>query len=146
MNATIARSLTAIALTGAAVVGVAAPAMAQGTRPCPSAYYCFYQHAGYNGWDGQGYTHDGWKLQYQSTTFGDFSHPPYKSTLYALNSLSSIINNTSKRICVYDAVGGTPKVIVEVKPYQDYSYVGDSANDKADYWKVVSGSSPCPST
>lgn len=118
-----------------ASVSAAEPAAAQGTRPCAEYSYCFYQHHEY----------DGWQLQYQATNFGDFNSPPYTTRTGVRDQVSSIINNTGRKICVYNnRVLRNPEVLT-VRPYQDYiSLVNVGWNDKADYWRLVGANQGCP--
>lgn len=58
------------------------------------------------------------------------------------SALSSIINNGSRTICIYN----NKVVMLRVAPYQDVWYVGDTKNDRADYWKSFAGSVSCPLT
>lgn len=133
--------LTAAVLAGGVMAStlVATPAYAQGTAPCPSYYYCFYQHSYYNRYQ------SGWHLNYYSTTFGRFSSPPSSSRTGLQNQLSSIINNGNRTVCVYDDRWYDSVLLVRVAPYQDYINLADiGKNDKADYWRMYSGSASCP--
>ncbi len=113
---------------------VATPASAQGTAPCPSYYYCFYEHSYYRGW----------YLNYYSTTSGSFNNPPYSSG-DRRNQLSSIINNGNRTICVYNDRWYGDELLIRVAPYVDYPNLADTGdNDKADYWRAYSGSTSCP--
>jgi len=82
-----------------------------------------------------------WELTYWTTSFGNFSNPPYSGVNH-LDQLSSIINNGSRTICIYN----NKVVMLRVAPYQDVWYVDDSKNDRADYWKTFAGSVSCPLT
>ncbi|KNX36020.1 peptidase inhibitor family I36 protein [Luteipulveratus halotolerans] len=126
-----------LAATSLTFVG-ADEASAQGTAPCPSYYYCFYENSSYNRYV------SGWHLNYYSTTSGSFSNPP-SSSGDRHDELTSIINNGNRTICIYNNGFFDDTLIKRVAPYQDVSYIGDSANDKADRWKVFSGNSACPS-
>lgn len=112
-------------------------ASAQGTAPCPSYNYCFYENSNYNR------TSSGWHLNYNTTTSGGFNPPP-SSSGDKHDELTSIINNGNRTICIYNNGLFDDTLIKRVGPYQDVSYIGDSANDKADRWKVLSGSQQCP--
>ena len=129
-------SLAALGVTAVAawLLSSALPAAAQGTAPCPSYYYCFYNNANYVG---------EWHLNYNTTTSGSFNNPP-ASYGDRRNQLSSVINNGNRTICIWDDLTLRPDtLLLRVGPYQDKPYVGDAVNDKADYWKVYSGNSAC---
>lgn len=124
--------VTFAAVTTSAVAATPASA-AQGTRPCPSDFYCFYEHANYGGWH----------LNYQTTKGGDFNNPPGSSG-NRRDQVSSVINNGNRTICLWNDLTARPdQLLLRVGPYQDFTYVGDSANDKADYWKVNPGNTGC---
>jgi hypothetical protein len=58
--------------------------------------------------------------------------------------LSSIINNGNRTICIFDDLTARPdRLLYRVRPFEDVVYIGDSANDKADYWRVHSGNTGC---
>jgi hypothetical protein len=117
------------------LIGLAgAPAAsAQGTAPCPSNYYCFYEGVGYVGWH----------LNYNSTTRGSFNKPPF-SDGDKRNELSSIINNGNRTICVWDDWFVFNKLLVQVAPHQDYKNLDEmGAGDKADSWTVYLGNKSC---
>jgi len=119
-------ALMMLAILGVAVMSAQTASAAQGTRPCPSYYYCFYEHANYQGWH----------LNYRTTNSGEFNNPPASSG-DRRNQLSSIINNGDHRICVYDRLTARPdKLLWQLEPHQDVPYIGAAANDKADYWKA----------
>ncbi|WP_420122028.1 peptidase inhibitor family I36 protein [Nakamurella sp.] len=117
------------------LLGLAQPAAAaQGTRPCPSYNYCFYNNKDYVG---------EWHLNYLDTTSGDFNNPP-ASWGNRRNQLSSIINNGNRTICIYDdRTWQSDDLLIRVGPYEDVKYIGDAKNDKADYWRVYAGNSSC---
>jgi len=124
-----------VSLATLGLVAATAPSAmaAQGTRPCPSFYYCFYDNANYTGWH----------LNYNTTVSGSFNNPPASSG-DRRNQLSSIINNGDRTICIWDDLTARPdKLLVRVAPHQDVPYVGNAVNDKADYWRVYSGNSAC---
>lgn len=123
----------AVVVAGAAVSSMlvgAVPASAAPTRPCPANYYCFYENAEFGGWH----------LNYNTTPSGEFNNPP-NSSGDKRNQLSSIINNGSRTICVFDRRAGRSDPHITVGPYQDYRNLAViNFNDKADYWRV----GPCP--
>jgi hypothetical protein len=117
---------------------------AQGTRPCPSDYYCFYNNAKY-GTDPALFNNaqPNWHLNYNSTSSGSFNNAPSSTGGDRRNQLSSIINNGRRTICVYDNAGGNRRLIQRIAPYQDYPFI--SVNDKADSWVIHPGNTPCGS-
>lgn len=128
-----------------AQAAVSAPdAAAQGTRPCAAYSYCFYEHIDYQ-------QHGGWQLQYKSTSFGDFNDPPSTPREKVRDTVSSIINNTNRTLCLYNNHWTGKRDILTVAPHQDYKNLAhvrlgsnNDWNDKADYWRVVSAGEGCP--
>jgi hypothetical protein len=131
MSSTKTRTLRIAVASVVAALATFGGAQAAGaaTAPCDSGAYCFYGDANYRGWE----------LTYFTTSSGNFSNPPYSGVNH-LDQLSSIINNGSRTICIYN----NGVVLLRVAPYQDVSYVTDAKNDKADYWKSFAGSVNCP--
>ncbi|AKU18280.1 peptidase inhibitor family I36 protein [Luteipulveratus mongoliensis] len=113
-------------------------ASAQGTAPCPSANYCFYQNSNFNR------TVSGWHLNYNTTPSGNFNNPPSGGGYDRHDQLTSIINNGNRTICIYNNGLFDDTLIKRVLPYADVALLASSVNDTADRWKIFSGSVACP--
>lgn len=137
-SATAVGLVLAGALGGALVIAPGpahASATAQGTRPCASYNYCFYENISYKGW----------QLQYKTTNYGDFNDPPSTTRNGVRDQVSSIINNTGDTICVYDRRTFRSPAVLRVAPYQDFVNLVDVGwNDRADYWRLVPKAGSCP--
>ena len=139
-------ALGAVVVAGTAF-GTAAPASAaQGTRPCPSNDYCFYNNADY-GINPATIDPDqaNWHLNYKSTTSGSFNNPPGSTGGDRRDEVSSVINNGNRTICLWNtrSFRRSDELLLRVLPYEDIKYVGGDANDKADKWTVYSGRTGC---
>lgn len=134
-----------IAIQGLAMVLVSIPAASASTSfgPCGYDKYCFYQHASYNSWNGSSYTNPGWVLSYSpSISSGIFSDPP-NSTINALDQLSSIINNTNYRLCIYN----NNAIAIQVPAESAKNWLASGYNDAADAWRLrITGATTCAST
>lgn len=123
-------ALLAGTVVGATLVTVTPVSAATApTPPCPANHYCFYGDKNYAGWH----------LNYNETTSGDFSNPPYSSGEDRQDQLSSVINNSNRTICIYDRRAARPDtLLITVRPYQDIKNLADlnDLNDKANYWRV----------
>jgi hypothetical protein len=135
-----------VALSGLVALSSPASALPQGEArqsaptavpSCPSNYYCFYIRIN---WYYPGTT--GWKIQFSSTTFGNFG------TYYAaegptgsfLDNVESVANHTGKRICLYN----NQRFLGSIAPRAELSTI-TAANNLADYWRATTASS-CPAT
>lgn len=128
--------LAGIGLVGAVITTTASPAAAQGTRPCAEYSYCFYQNTDYKGW----------QLQYKATNYGEFSKPPFSTRTGVQDQTSSIINNTNRKLCIYNKRTLRSPEVLQVRAYQDYRNLVDIGwNDKADYWRLIAANDTCPS-
>lgn len=72
------------------------------TPPCGADRYCFYENAGFNGWNGNTYSNPGWVLSYLETYRTDNFGSPKGSTGNYFDQLTSAINNTNTRVCIYE--------------------------------------------
>jgi Peptidase inhibitor family I36 len=135
----------AIVVAGTTFAAASPASAAQGTRPCPSGDYCFYNNADYGTNPSVIDSNEAnWHLNYKDTTSGSFNNPPGSTGGDRRSQVSSVINNGNRTICLWDQKKGWPdKLILRVLPYEDLKFVGDSANDKADKWKVYSGRTGC---
>ncbi len=134
-----------IAIQGLAMLFVSIPAASASTSygPCGYDKYCFYQHASYNSWNGSSYTNSGWVLTYTpSISSGIFSNPP-NSAINALDQLSSIINNTNYRLCIYN----NNAIAIQVPAESAKNWLASGYNDAADAWRLrITGATTCAST
>jgi hypothetical protein len=133
------------AIQGLAMVFVNIPEASASTNFGPCAYdkYCFYQHASYNSWNGSTFTNPGWFLSYTPlVSTGTFSDPP-GSAINALDQLSSIINNTSYRLCIYN----NNSIFIQVPAESAKNWLASGYNDAADAWRLrITGATTCAST
>lgn len=113
-------------LIGAATVASAA------TAPCASNSYCFYGNASFNGWNGTTYTDPGWVLQYSASYAADNFGSPLGYSGNLVDQLSSAINNTSKRLCIYN--NSSLLYSISANSYVTYN---SNLNDKADFWYLL---------
>jgi hypothetical protein len=74
--------------------------------------------------------------------FKNFSEIKYtKSTgvqTSYLDKVSAVDNKTSRWVCLYN----NSKLIKTIAPYKNITYVGDTANDKADYYRMATNGCP----
>jgi len=134
-----------IATQGLAMVFVYIPDAAASSNigPCGYDKYCFYEHAYFNGWNGTSYSNQGWVLTYTpSVSSGIFSDPP-NSTINGLDELSSIINNTSYRLCIYN----NNAISIQVPAESTKNWLPSGYNDAADAWRLrITGATTCASS
>lgn len=89
---------------------------------CPSGWYCVYQHAN---WGGA-------RLQFSDCTRNDLSTYGFR------DKTSSWVNNGPLRVQVKNDLSFRPDpVLWTMNPNSASSYVGDSQNDKADYFQCA---------
>lgn len=136
-------SLAGALLVAAGVVSAAPASAAQGTRPCASYHWCLYEHHHYNRYTA------GSSLQYRSSNFIDLGQP-YLAQGNRRDITSSVINNSSRTLCLYDRNRYGVDPAFKVAPYQDipslhaYAY-GDGKNwgDRVDYVYSYAGNVSC---
>ncbi|MEY4348441.1 MAG: hypothetical protein RIS43_860 [Actinomycetota bacterium] len=126
------RIISTTAVTLALMFGGAAAASAV-TAPCASSSYCFYENANFNGWNGSSYTDSGWILQYASTYTADNFGSPAGYSGNLVDQMTSAINNTSKRLCIYN----NSTLLYSLAANSSVSY-NATMNDKADFWYLLS--------
>lgn len=105
-------------MSGARTSFPAAPPAA--VKGCPSNRFCFYRHRNYKG---------------RMLKFRDCKRQSLADYGFG-NETSSWVNNTSyRKVDVYDAGPSPDKRLWRETAHSKSSWVGSSANDKADYFK-----------
>lgn len=124
-----------------AILVVGATASIADTAPCEPNKHCFYENAGFNGWNGNTYTNPGWVLSYLETYRTDNFGSPKGAAGNYVDELSSAINNTGTRVCVYN----NGYLLFAVHTDSSVSY-NQNWNDLADFWFVTLDNAKCPTT
>lgn len=94
--------------------------LAAAVHGCPSGWYCVYEH---RGWGGR-------RLQFSDCSRNDLSNFGFR------DKTSSWVNNGSRRIQVRNNRTAFPdQDLWRMPPHNSSSYVGDSDNDKADFFE-----------
>lgn len=101
------------------------------TKGCPgpagtAGWYCFYENLNYNT------SKSGWMQAYTGSSTQATNFAAY------VDQLSSVINNSSYRLCIYN----NGALLFPVAPYADMPW-NSNWNNKADYWRTTTNSS-CP--
>lgn len=162
MKTNFARPFIGSALAVAAVAGagiMSAPAAQAATYGCAGAgtapAYCLYRNerppAGWN-----------YNMKFYASGFYSSAAPKYQAVDLETNQygqgesitvgrdkLSSIVNNSGIRLCVYNyrPNNAGPYLLFQVNPYQDIAQLASrGADNMADYIKAIPGGGKCPST